>query len=256
MNSKSLFISITMTNTLMENKYTKQLYDFAIPTITNIQTNDVLKNVSGVIIALVLCLNIINIEYVMYTLNIGLYFYAIKQIINYHVNKTLNVSILLDIVYLMISGTGLMLIHHLLHFVFWFFNIPFFGYILNFVILAFVIRLIMQVNRYMESKPKTDLSFVTETNETSAPILITYVNFATKFYLLNIYIESVINYCTKCIVAVSGWMESSWFFTYKVLESTYAKLFEIVSNMKKQKNESIQLVETKMNDADSGKKSL
>ena len=239
-----------------QHEYFKYIYEYAQFMYTTFTTNDVIKNITGVLVGVSLCIGIISMSVVFGFLNMGLYLYALRELTRYYSDKSHNVQPFLEIVLLFTTLYGLELFHNFAHYFVAFTGLPFVSLVVNIATLYYLTTLVSDTNTYMISRPASaklsikDFNFSDESKGTFIQSVLNHVGFATKLYTINnIIIDTTVNTTTTGCVGMFGWIEHSVLFATKLVHTSYSKLLEIAMNVKNGKSvvqppASVELVET------------
>jgi len=224
---------------ILQHKYVKPVAEAVSSAYTSFTSNDVAKNVTGVLIGLAFCFGLFEMSTLMWFLNLGLFIFAVRETTRLFSENTAEPLPMFQVVFAFISLFTIQLTHGFLSRIIVFTGIPFIQYLVNFVSLYFVTRLVSDVNTYVTAHPITskisfkDFNFATTAKGICPTYMVTLVNFATKFYAINnVVVDGIVNYGASATVAIFCWIEKSLFFAFKIAQSSYSKLSEIAGSMK------------------------
>lgn len=236
----------------LEQQYNK-LTSYIQPFYTELAKNDIVKNIPGLVISLLLFFGIISMDNIFKLFQFGLYLYSLREITKYYSDKSHNTQNLLEIILLATTLYGLELFYNFGYYFGVILGLPFVSLIINAISIYFMTSLISDINKYMSANSRyvklllKDMDFSNASKDTYVTRVLNHVGFAIKLYTINnVVIDTLTQTIIGYVVTISCSVEKSLELVSRNSSSHFKKLYNLVLSIKKSpisELSSIELVE-------------
>lgn len=225
----------------MQKISTHPFFENLLPTISKLsirlREDDLLKNIFGMSVGLLLTLGFINLSSIYVMLNLGLLLYSVRTIMVLKVEKAENLNDLLNLNYLWIILTGLQYSYNLLWGLFNMFGGYILVVVLNFAYTILLTKLINNLCNWFSEKEKLKSfnmkDYKLENTESTPELLVSQINFAAKLYTINskLFDEIILRRASNLMGQVFDMTRSGTIFARYLLETLYSKLYDLSKNV-------------------------